>query len=159
MQHTRVLGTGFVGDSTKPQAAARSARPAVLPMLAPFSIACFAGALLTDLAYWLTPDVMWERFSVWLIAAGLVLAGLAAIAGVIDLARGARFATLAWPHAIGYVVAVALSLVNVLVHSRDGYTAVVPTGLTLSALVVVVLLVAGWLGSTMVDRQRVGVVR
>jgi uncharacterized membrane protein len=159
MQHIRILGTSFIGDTTKPRAAASSARHAVLPMLVPFPVACFAGALVTDLAYWLTPDVMWERFSVWLIAAGLMLAGLAAIAGLIDLARGARFATLAWPHAIGYVLAVVLSLVNVLVHSRDGYTAVVPTGLALSALVVVVLLVAGWLGSTMVDRERVGVVR
>jgi len=32
--------------------------------------------------------VLWERFSVWLITAGLIMAGLAAIAYVIDLAGG-----------------------------------------------------------------------
>jgi uncharacterized membrane protein len=158
MQHARIIGTTFISDA-KQATAARSARPAVLPMLAPFPIACFAGALATDLAYWQAPDVMWEIFSVWLITAGLILAGLAAIAGVIDFLSGKRFRTLAWPHAVGYVVAVLLSLINVLVHSRDGYTAVVPTGLALSALVVVILLIAGRVGSTMVDRERVGVVQ
>jgi uncharacterized membrane protein len=37
-----------------------------------------------------------------------------------------------------------LSLLNAFVHSRDGYTAVVPTGLTLSALVVAILLFTAW---------------
>jgi uncharacterized membrane protein len=48
-----------------------------------------------------------------------------------------------------------LSIVNVLVHSRDGYTAVVPTGLALSGLVTVLLLslaVGGW-GLTYSDRS------
>ena len=35
-----------------------------------------------------------------------------------------------------------LSLVNAFVHSRDGYTAVVPTGLILSATVLLILLIA-----------------
>ena len=54
------------------------------------------------------------------------------MAFVIDLVRGKQIRTLAWPHAVGYVLAVLLSLMNAFVHSRDGYTAVVPTGLTLS---------------------------
>jgi uncharacterized membrane protein len=154
-QHTSITAATAVGDVR----AGSSARPALLPILAPFSIACFAGALATDLAYWGTPEVMWERFSVWLITAGLIVAALAVIAGIIDLLTGRAIRTLGWPHAVGYVLAVALSLINVLVHSRDGYTAVVPTGLTLSALVVIVLLFTGWLGSALVERNRVGVVR
>ena len=53
----------------------------------------------------------------------------------------------AWFRALTYVVAIVLSIVNVLVHSRDGYTAVVPTGLALSGLVTILLLfmlVGGW---------------
>jgi uncharacterized membrane protein len=125
-------------------------------MLVPFPIACFVGALVTDLAYWRTLDVLWERFSIWLIAAGLIVAGLAVIAGVIDLAVGRRIRTLAWPHAVGYALALALSLINAFIHSRDGYTAVVPTGLMLSGLVVVILLVTGWMGSALVYRHRTG---
>ena len=107
-------------------------------MLAPFPVAYFAAALVTDLAYWRTDEVMWERFSVWLIAGGLVMAALVAIAAVVDLAFCRQKP--AWFRALGYTVAVLLSLLNVLVHSRDGYTAVVPTGLTLSAIVVAILL-------------------
>jgi uncharacterized membrane protein len=125
-------------------------------MLVPFPIGCFAGALITDLVYWRTPDVLWERFSVWLITAGLIIAGFAAIAGVIDFAVGKRIRTLAWPHAVGYPLALLLSLINAFVHSRDGYTAIVPTGLMLSGLVVVILLVTGWVGSALVYRDRTG---
>ena len=48
-------------------------------------------------------------------------------------------------------------MLNMLVHSRDAWTSVVPTGLILSALVVLILLFTGWLGWTMVYRHRVGV--
>jgi uncharacterized membrane protein len=120
-------------------------RHAIHQMLVPFSVAYLIGAFVTDLAYWRTALVMWERFSVWLIAAGLVIAALAAIAAVIDLATGRQKP--AWLRALTYVVAIVLSVVNVLVHSRDGYTAVVPTGLVLSGLVTILLLsllVGGW---------------
>jgi uncharacterized membrane protein len=126
-----------------PVVAAR--RHAIHQMLVPFSVAYLIGAFATDLAYWRTALVMWERFSVWLIAAGLVIAALAAIAAVIDLLT--RRQKPAWFRALTYVVAIALSIVNVLVHSRDGYTAVVPTGLVLSGLVTILLLsllVGGW---------------
>jgi uncharacterized membrane protein len=125
-------------------------------MLVPFPVACFAGALVTDIVYWRSADVMWETFSDWLVTVGMVMAGVAIIAFVIDVVGGKRIRTLAWPHAVGYVLALLLSLVNAFVHSRDGYTAIVPTGLTLSALVVVILLVTGWAGSALVHRGRTG---
>jgi uncharacterized membrane protein len=125
-------------------------------MLVSFSAAYFAGALVTDIVYWQMPDVLWERFSIWLILAGLVMAGLATVAYVIDLAGRRRIERPAWPRVVGYALAVVLSVVNAFVHSRDGYTAVVPSGLTLSALVVVVLLFTAWVGMALANRQRVG---
>jgi uncharacterized membrane protein len=125
-------------------------------MLASFSAAYFVGALATDLVYWQMPDVMWERFSIWLITVGLVVSGLAVIAYVIDLASGRQIDRPAWPRAVGYAVAVLLSLFNAFVHSRDGYTAVVPTGLMLSGLVVAVLIVAAGITSALSNRHRVG---
>jgi uncharacterized membrane protein len=123
------------------------------PMLVPFPVAYFAAAFLTDLAYWRTAEVMWERFSVWLIAGGLVMAALVAITAVIDLAFARQKPV--WIPALIYLSAMLLSLLNVFAHSRDAYTAVVPTGLTLSACVVVILLVfmvtAGW---TLTARSR-----
>jgi uncharacterized membrane protein len=124
--------------------------------LVSFSAAYFAGALVTDLVYWQTPDVLWERFSIWLIAAGLIMAGFAIVAYVIDLAGGRQIDRPAWPRVVGYPLAVLLSLVNAFVHSRDGYTAVVPTGLMLSGLVILVLLLTAWIGMGMSNRHRVG---
>src|SRR3954449_8677397 len=71
-------------------------------MLASFSAAYFAGALVTDLVYWQMPDVMWERFSIWLIMAGLVMAGLAVFAYIISsLAGRRRQSGSAWPRLAG----------------------------------------------------------
>src|SRR5690349_3312698 len=53
------------------------------PMLVPFPIACFFGAFVTDLVYWWTDNTQWETFSVWLLSAGMVMAGFAVIAGLI----------------------------------------------------------------------------
>jgi uncharacterized membrane protein len=155
MQQDSARGTTFTGDAS-PGSRPKHRGPARFPMLVPFPIACFAGAFVTDLVYWRTPDVLWERFSIWLIAVGLIVAGFAVVAGVIDVATGKRIRTLGWPHAVGYPLALVLSLINAFVHSRDGYTAVVPTGLMLSGLVVVVLLFTGWMGSTLMYRHRTG---
>ena len=125
-------------------------------MFVPLAIACFAGAFVTDLVYWHSVAVMWETFSDWLLTAGMIIAGLAVIAFVIDVVGGRQVCTLTWPHAVGYVLAVLLSLVNAFVHSRDGYTAVVPTGLTLSAIVVVILLFTAWVDRALVSRRHVG---
>jgi uncharacterized membrane protein len=132
-----------------------SAEP-IHPILVSFPIAYFTAAFVTDLVYSQTAAVLWETFSVWLITAGLIMAGIAAIAFVIDLVRGRQIRALAWPHAVGYGLAVLLSLVNAFVHSRDGYTAVVPTGLTLSGLVVLILMVMGWSGRVLIARRRQG---
>jgi uncharacterized membrane protein len=86
-----------------------------------------------------------------------ILAGLATIAYVIDLAARRRIDRPAWPRAIGYAIAVLLALTNAFVHSRDGYTAVVPTGLTLSAAVVVVLVLTALAAKALKNRHRFGV--
>ena len=145
MKHVAVAGPTFQSETGSRAAASAGART-IHQSLAPFPVAYFTAAFVTDLAYWRTTEVMWERFSVWLIAGGLVMAALVAVTAVIDLASGRQRP--AWLCALGYMFAVLLSLLNVFVHSRDGYTAVVPTGLMLSAVVVAILalftFVAGW---------------
>jgi uncharacterized membrane protein len=152
-QQTTIADANFIGNADL-RSRARG-RP-IHQVLATFSAAYFTGALLADFAYWQMPDVMWERFSIWLITAGLVLAGLAALVYVIDLATGKKIDRPSIPRVVGYGLAVLLSLINAFVHSRDGYTAVVPTGLTLSGLVIVVLLLTARIGAAMANRSRVG---
>jgi uncharacterized membrane protein len=155
-QHATITEASFMRDANLKSAKRRRGRP-IHGLLVSFSVAYFAGALATDVAYWQMPDVMWERFSIWLIVAGLVTAGLATIAYVIDLAARRRIDRPAWPRAIGYAIAVLLALTNAFVHSRDGYTAVVPTGLTLSAAVVVVLVLTALAAKALKNRHRFGV--
>jgi len=85
--------------------------------------------------------------------------GFAMIAGLIDFAANRRIRELrsAWIHALGNGLVVALALINGFVHSRDGYTAVVPTGIILSGIVVFIMMITGWMGGEMVYRHRVGV--
>lgn len=143
-----------------PRSTVRVVAPSFYAALVQFPIVCFFGALVTDIVYWKTAEFLWVTFSVWLITAGLVMAGFAFLAGLVDLARSrrVRFMRFSWVQILGHLAAALLSLLNVLVHSRDGYTAVVPEGLLLSALVVLILLVTGWFGTSMVYRNnRVGV--
>jgi uncharacterized membrane protein len=156
MQHTSVTGTTLMGDANARSTPKPAGQP-IHPIPVPISIACFAGAFVTDLVCWQTAAVMWESFSDWLITAGLIMAGFAIIAFVIDFIGGKHIRALSWPYAVGYPLAVLLSLINAFVHSRDSYTAVVPTGLMLSALVVVILLFTGWVRWVLISRRRVGV--
>jgi uncharacterized membrane protein len=155
MKHATITEATLISDASSRSTAKPRGRP-IHRILASFSAAYFVGAFVTDLVYWQMPDVMWERFSIWLITAGLLVSGLAVIAFVIDLASGRQIDRPAWPRAIGYAIAVVLSLFNAFVHSRDGYTAVVPTGLMLSGLVVAVLIVTAAVASALSNRQRVG---
>ncbi len=129
------------------------ARRPIHPMLVAFPTACFVGALLTDLTYWGTAEMMWADFSAWLVSVGLILGILAAIAGLIDFIarRAIRARRPAWPHALGNVVVLVLAALNTMVHSRDAWTSVVPLGLILSAATVGVLFFTGWMGWALVQ--------
>ncbi|MDB5361184.1 MAG: hypothetical protein JWO51_2481 [Rhodospirillales bacterium] len=141
-----------------PGSTVRIARRPILPMLVPFPIACFVGALLTDIAYWRTAEMMWADFSAWLLTVGIVMGVLAAIANLIDALRHASVrAQNPWLHALGIALVLVLSLFNTLVHSRDAWTSVVPTGLILSVVVVLILPFTGWIGWSPAYRERVGV--
>jgi uncharacterized membrane protein len=155
MKHATITEATFLDDTDLRSTAKSRGRP-MHKIPVSFSAAYFAGALVTDLVYWQIPDVLWERFSIWLIAAGLIMAGLATIAYAIDLAGGRQIDRPVWPRVIGYALAVLLSLMNAFIHSRDGYTAVVPTGLMLSGLVIVVLLLTSWASAALANRPRVG---
>jgi uncharacterized membrane protein len=130
------------------RATAQIARHPIHPMLMPVPIVCFVGALLTDIAYAMTAQMMWANFS-------------AALAGLFDFLSGRliRSRAPAWPYVIGNLAALVISFFNALVHTRDAWTSVVPTGLILSAIVVVILAITGWLGRGLVYRQDAGVMK
>ena len=123
-------------------------------MLVPFPIACFTGAMLTDIIYSNSPQVQWANFSEWLLAFGLFMGVLAAIFGLIDfLAAGAARPRIGWFHLVGNAAILIIAGFNNFVHSRDGWTGVVPTGLTLSIITVVLMVVTGFIGHFMAYRR------
>ena len=146
-------------DFPHPPSTASVAGQPLRAMLEPFPAVCFTLALATDIAYWQTANIMWQNFSAWLLFAGLVVGALAVLAIIIDLlfSPDVRAQPPAWPHAIGMVVVLLLALLNSFVHAGDGWTAVVPYGLALSAVTVLLLLVTSWLGRSMVYSYGVGV--
>lgn len=119
----------------------------IYPMLLPVPIVCFTGALITDLIYRNTAQMLWQDFSIWLITAGLVVGGLAALVLLINSwgAGLSRRNVAGVLHLLLFYAALIVELFNAFIHSRDGWTAVVPTGLTLSIVATLLILVSGWL--------------
>jgi uncharacterized membrane protein len=118
------------------------ARHPISSMLLPVPIVCFIGALLTDLSYVNSGgNFLWLNFSSWLIAAGLAFGVLALLILLIDGLRGAS----SWL-SFGLIAgAWVVEFLNALIHARDGWTAVVPLGMTLSILGALLVLTGGWM--------------
>ncbi len=142
-----------------PQSIAKIAGHPIHPMLIPFPIAFFVATFVCDLIFWRTENENWSNAALWLLGAGIVMALLAAIAGLTDFLGERRVRSLndAWWHAGGNVVVVLIEIYNWYARYSEGTAAVVPKGLVLSLVVVGILLFTGWKGWDMVYRHRVGV--
>ena len=146
-------------NGSNPQSTLKIAGHPIHPMLIPFPIAFFVGTLAVDIAYSQSGDLFWATAGRWLLGAGLVMAALAALAGLTDFLGDRRIRALnaAWHHMIGNVAAVLLELFNLWQRLTVGDGFILPTGLVLSAAVTLLLLYNGWRGWEMVYRGRVGV--
>jgi uncharacterized membrane protein len=142
-----------------PQSTAKIAGHPIHPMLIPFPIAFFVGTFACDVAYWITGNANWAMVTPWLLGAGIIMAALAALAGLTDVIGEKRIRSLAdaWWHAGGNVIVVLIELYNWYSRYSEGAAAVVPKGLILSLVVTCILLFTGWKGWEMVYRHRVGV--
>ncbi len=129
---------------------ARLGGRSILRILASFPIACFTCALLTDVAYVQTANIMWADFSAWLLAAGMAGGVVAALAGLLSLLadRGGRRPRSVWPIVLGSLVVLVIALINNLVHTRDAWTSVMPVGLALSVATLLAMLATAWLASS-----------
>jgi uncharacterized membrane protein len=110
------------------------------------SVPLFLGALLSDWAYASSFQTQWANFASWLIAAGLLIAGLALLWAAIDLLRSPAERRRRGLISLGLLLAtVVVGFINALVHAKDGWAAM-PAGLILSAVVVVLAASASVVG-------------
>ena len=105
-------------------------------LLFPVPVVLFLTTLATDVAYSASESLMWLHFSQWLLAGGLAVGALAAVALVVEFFASPVVRSIApgWAHLALFFAALVLEIFNALVHTKDGWTAVVPTGLALSVV-------------------------
>jgi uncharacterized membrane protein len=147
-------------NGTNPKSTASIAGHPIHPMLIPFPVVFLVTAFVTDLVFWWTGYAIWATASVWLLAAGIIMALVAALFGFTDFVGDARIRDIsdAWQHLIGNLVAVVLVLINWFIRYKSGATAgVFPWGIWISLITVLLLVFNGWKGWEMVYRHHVGV--
>jgi uncharacterized membrane protein len=111
----------------------------VLSVLWSFPAVCFTLTLVTDITYWRTTNLIWAEASSWLLFAGMIVGVIASAIWLI--AAIAHAIPRNWSLGCIGLVVLLLGLFNSLIHAGDGWTAIVPWGLVVSALTVILLLV------------------
>ena len=141
-----------------PRSTAKIADHPIHPMLIPFPIVCFVGTLVTDIVYSRKLDAGWATASHWLLGIGLVMAALAAAAGLTDYLGDQKLRGLgdALKHMLANVTAVVLELVNLVLRLNNN-DFIASTGVWISGVVLLILLYSGWKGGDLVYRHGVGV--
>ena len=107
------------------------------------TVPLFLGAALSDATYAATYEIQWSNFASWLIAGGLVFAGVALLFAIVDLFRSSRRASGLAPYLAALLATCAVGFFNALMHARDAWASM-PTGLALSVIVLALACTATW---------------
>lgn len=135
----------------------------VHPMLVPFVIGSYAGALLGYAVYAATTDPFWFNFGYVCNIIGVIMAVVAAIPGFIDWLAGIPRGTMAkadgLKHMLLNVTALVLFSTNLFLYYGQWNTAAPDASFSfvLPLLGVLVSVAAGYLGWTLVQKHHVGI--
>src|SRR3569623_2050430 len=109
------MATTNDGGHTHPQSTAKIAGHPIHPMLVPFPIVCFIGTFVADVAYLKYGLHGWAVGGRILLLVGLIMAALAAVAGLTDFFGEKRIqGSDAVKHMLANVTAVEIELVNLI---------------------------------------------
>lgn len=127
---------------------APTAATLVFDLLNPIPFGFFVGALIFDLMYARTAEVMWFKSAAWLISIGLLIAVVPRLINLVQVWSPRALPGVAPSKAafFVYLIGIVAAIVNAFVHSRDAYS-IMPEGLWLSALTVLLLAAAHILAS------------
>jgi uncharacterized membrane protein len=129
---------------------------AIFNLLDPIPFGFFVGALIFDIIYAKTAEIMWMKNAAWLVSIGLIFAILPQL---INLAYVwfSKYRVRTSGQVINFwlnVVAIVAAIVNAFVHSRDAY-AVMPEGLWLSIVTVLAMAIGRIIlsGEKVIDKE------
>lgn len=122
-----------------------SAVESVQRWTAPVALLCFVGAVFTDWAYATSATISFSNWSAWLILFGLIFAGITLALLLLSFMGSWMDRREEWLSTILYAAGFIVELINFMIHNRDGWTTVVPTGMTLSIIGALLILAASWL--------------
>ena len=113
---------------------------AVYGLLNPIPFGCFVAALIFDILYSRTAELLWGKGAAWLITFGLLFAVVPRLINLVQVWVTSRRTALRTDKLDFWLnlFAIVAAIVNAFVHSRDAY-AVVPAGVWLSACTVILL--------------------
>jgi uncharacterized membrane protein len=137
--------------TARPQRPRSAVAAVIYGLLNPIPFGMFVAALIFDVTYARSGEVLWEKSAAWLIAIGLVLAIVPRLINLVQVwITARRYASRTdtldfWLN----LVAIVAAIFNSFVHSRDAYS-VIPAGVWLSACTVVLLSI----GTVAVAAQR-----
>ncbi len=128
------------------------------PMLVHFPISYFLGVVATDAAYWWTGEAFWASVSFWLLAAGVAMGTLAALAGTLDflLVREIRQHVSSWSHFLVAVMMLSMATANWWMRIGD-HGGLWPWGALLSVATALAVSAAGVLGGKLVYDHRIAI--
>lgn len=151
------MATIHEGPHSHPHSTAKIAGHPIHPMLVQFPIVCFIGALVTDVVFLNNHDAGWATASRYLLGIGIVMAALAAVAGLTDFMGDERILCAdAVKHMLANVTALVLEVVNFFIRLNSD-DPIASTGIILSAVTVLILLYSGWMGGKLVFKHGIGV--
>jgi uncharacterized membrane protein len=109
-------------------------------LLNPIPFGCFVAALIFDILYSESAEILWDKGAAWLIVFGLLFAVVPRLVNLTQVWVTSR-QTATRTEKLDFwlnLFAIVAAIFNAFVHSRDAY-AVVPTGLWLSIGTVILL--------------------
>ncbi|MFO7655425.1 MAG: DUF2231 domain-containing protein [Candidatus Krumholzibacteriia bacterium] len=141
-----------------PSRAAIAGHP-IHPMLIPLPLGLLTMVPFSDVVFLVSRDPFWAQASWWLLLVGGVTAVVAAGVGLMDFVgiRAVREHRHGWFHMLGNVLAVAVTLANLLVRDGPRAETAGAVGVILSFATLGILVFSGWSGGELVYRHRIGV--
>jgi uncharacterized membrane protein len=113
---------------------------AIYGLLNPIPFGCFVAALIFDITYAHTADILWDKGAAWLIVLGLLFAVIPRLVNLVQIWITSR-RTATGTEKLDFwlnLLAIVAAIFNAFVHSRDAYSAV-PACVWLSACTVMLL--------------------